>query len=86
MDEYGKLNPEAIHSGIYCDLNQFYNEFKINDLIYVNTPIQIKINYLSVSYRKDILSFANDFDIKLKLQTFEEFIRDENLKFLLDKI
>ena len=71
IDEYQKIK---IGDGgrVLTNLEDFYNEGKIKDVVYKNSKINTKIEVLDF-YRNRILIFAKNHEIKLELMDFDNF-------------
>ena len=73
LDKYSEI---SVNGGgrVRSDLEQFYNEGRIKDLVNKNESHKIKASMLDL-YREKIITFAKDHFKKknFTLQTFEDF-------------
>jgi hypothetical protein len=74
IDIYKKINNKHYeNSRVYCDLNEFYQTSRIQDILSKNTKISIKIDILNL-YQKDICKFCIDFNLHIDIKKFDEWI------------
>ncbi len=95
IEEYKKINSHYENSGIFCELNQFYAEGRIKDLIGKNDQFSKKSHILN-TYRKDIVNFSNDFNLSVNILELLDFwnltnrllktkLRDSKIEQILTK-
>lgn len=75
IDEYLKINPKGENGRLYINLNQFYEEGRIKDIIFKNSKIKSKIEILN--NMKEIIIFSNINNINIDIDTFENFFLKE---------
>ncbi len=74
IEQYKKINNSHYEgSGIYWELKQFSEEGEINNLIKKSDITKLKIGILNY-IRKDIVNFAKEWDINIKVLSFEDFL------------
>ena len=81
IDEYIKVNENALTSSIYRDLTEYYEEGKMKDLIYKKTKRDKIIFYLLV-YKDYLEIFIIHKKLNIKLLDFHKFSRKLKIKSL----
>lgn len=72
MELYRSNNSRYSDSKIYWELNQFVEQGRIKDALYKSDNHNLKLTVLNF-IRTDIVKFLKDLDIKVNIDTFEEF-------------
>ena len=72
LSEYNKFK-YGNGGRVFIDLNQFYSEGTIKDLLYKNTSNKRKADVLNL-YKDKILHFASLHEISVELYEYQEFI------------